>query len=491
MARIFLSHSHDDNFEASAVRDWLVSEGWDDVFLDLDPERGIVAGERWERALHQAAMRCEAVIFLVSKSWLDSGWCRKEYQLARSLNKQLFGVLIDSNLTLANIPPEYKGTWQAVDFGGGTDGQVFRTTLPGSHKESHVTFGRDGLRRLKRGLEKAGLDPMYFPWPPPQEPNRSPYRGLKPLETTDAGIFFGRDAPIVEAIDRLRGISDGEPPRILVIIGASGAGKSSFLRAGLLPRLKRDDRHFVVLPPIRPERAALSGENGLLGALYTASPGRGRAGVRQAISQGAAGVRPLLLEILRKAVGESLGSEDLRKPPAVVIAVDQGEELFRGEGSDEAHALLVLLRDLTSADGPTVIVVFAIRSDSYDALEHAKPLEGLPQATLPLLPLPRGAYKEVIEGPAARVTEGGNRLEVEPRLTQSLLDDIEQGGGSDALPLIAFTLEQLWLEFGSAGSLRLIDYQAFGGLRHDRRGGEARVRSRGHRFPYPARSFVA
>jgi len=64
------------------LRDWLAREGWDDVFLDLDPERGIAAGERWERALHEHANRCEAVIFLVSANWLASGWCLREYARA-------------------------------------------------------------------------------------------------------------------------------------------------------------------------------------------------------------------------------------------------------------------------------------------------------------------------------------------------------------------------------------------------------------------------
>ena len=66
MARIFISHSSANNAEAIALRDWLESEGWDDVFLNLDPERGIVAGERWERALNEAANRCEAVLFLAA-----------------------------------------------------------------------------------------------------------------------------------------------------------------------------------------------------------------------------------------------------------------------------------------------------------------------------------------------------------------------------------------------------------------------------------------
>src|SRR4051812_43468548 len=70
------------------------------------------------------------------------------------------------------------------------------------------------------------------------------------------GFSLGRDAAIVEALDSLRGLNDAAPPRLLVILGASGAGKSSFLRAGLLPRLARDDL-FLPLPIVRPERAAI------------------------------------------------------------------------------------------------------------------------------------------------------------------------------------------------------------------------------------------
>jgi len=75
MSRIFLSHSSANNAEAIAVRDWLADEGWrDDIFLDLDPERGIAAGDRWERKLHEAANVCEVEVFLVSRAWLASDW---------------------------------------------------------------------------------------------------------------------------------------------------------------------------------------------------------------------------------------------------------------------------------------------------------------------------------------------------------------------------------------------------------------------------------
>ena len=63
-----------DSFEAIGLVDWLAEAGWSEAFLDLDPERGIGANECWERRLHEASQRCEAVVFLVSRNWLVSGW---------------------------------------------------------------------------------------------------------------------------------------------------------------------------------------------------------------------------------------------------------------------------------------------------------------------------------------------------------------------------------------------------------------------------------
>ena len=62
MANIFISHSSRNSDRAIEVRNWLAANGWDDVFLDLDPERGIVAGQRWKEALQKAAHRCEVVL---------------------------------------------------------------------------------------------------------------------------------------------------------------------------------------------------------------------------------------------------------------------------------------------------------------------------------------------------------------------------------------------------------------------------------------------
>jgi hypothetical protein len=162
VARIYLSHSSSNNAEAVALRDWLAANGWkDEIFLDLDPQRGIAAGERWERALNEAANRCEAVLFLVSKAWLASVWCRNELNLAYRLNKRLFGLLI-GDLAVGELPEDLIGTWQIVQLAAGRDHVMLRAVLPITHEEAHVTFSAEGLARLKHGLEEAGLDSKYF-----------------------------------------------------------------------------------------------------------------------------------------------------------------------------------------------------------------------------------------------------------------------------------------------------------------------------------------
>ncbi len=454
MSRIFLSHSSKDDFAAAAIRDWLAESGWDDVFLDFHPAGGIKPGERWERALYEHAARCEAVLFLISRNWLASDWCRREYELARKLNKRIFVVVVD-DLAIPELPDYLTETHQAVALGAGADHRVFRVRRPETQEEHHVTFSKEGLARLKAGLTKAGLDPRFFAWPPENDPGRAPYRGLSPMEADDAGIFFGRDAPIVQALDALRGLAEAAPPRLFVLLGASGAGKSSFLRAGLLPRLDRDDRHFLPLPVIRPEHAMLKSERGLVSAIAAACAKAGlpetRAQIRQASEAGAQALRPILARLAGEAT--------------IVISIDQAEELFRAEGAADGEAFLSLLRDLTAVDGPRIIALFTIRSDSYDALERARPLEGLPQRTFALLPMPHGAYQTVIEGPAARLPTAGRGFEIEPALTQKLLEDIEAGGGADALPLLSFTLEQLYLDHEAAKRVTRADYESFGGFR--------------------------
>lgn len=463
MGKIFISHSSANNAEALAIDDWLHAQGWADTFLDLDPRRGLVAGDRWQAALKSAADSCELILIVISPDWAASRWCLAEFLLAKSLNKQIVGVLVKPT-PYETLPPELTAEWQLVDLTAGKMGWSTTIAPPRLPNETNVAFSEAGLARLSAGLQKAGLDPSHFPWPPADDPDRPPYRGLLPLDAGDAGIFFGRDGMIVLTLDGLRGLRAKAAPRFATILGASGAGKSSFLRAGLLPRLERDSRHFQVLPVIRPERAALTGEHGLAAALLAALGARNirlnRADIRNAVLAGADAVAPLLRQIVAPI---DPGGEPVM-PPILVLAVDQAEELLEpGDSAAEAGALLTLLADLARRDDPPLMVIFTIRSDGFGRLQDRPELTGTkPHHLIDLSPMPVGSYGDVIRGPARRLATGGRKLELEEPLVDALLEDIHRGGGKDALPLLAFTLERLYRDYGADGDLKLSEYQQLG-----------------------------
>ena len=458
MSRIFLSHSSKDAAQAMAVKAWMAEQGWDDVFLDLDPEGGLVVGERWQEALKQAASRCELVVFLISPDWAKSRWCLAEFLLARQLNKRIFGVII-APTPEDDLPVELRAEWQMVDLTVGAPDYRVEVRPPPGDAAVEVAFAGDGLMRLRAGMLSAGLDAGYFAWPPEDDPDRSPYPGLKPLEAADAGIFFGRDGAIVDALDRLRGLKDAAPPRMFVILGASGAGKSSFMRAGLLPRLARDDRHFLPLPPVRPGRAVLTGDSGFVAcldaALRAAGKRRARADILAAVEAGGDALAALLAEIASAADGA----------PTILLPIDQGEELFQADGAEEAARFLAALHGLLATDAPPLLALLTIRSDSYEPLQTAPALADVAQQTFSLPPLAQGAYSQVIEGPPRRLAGEDRALTVEQALVDALLADMAEGGAKDALPLLAFTLERLYRDYGGDGALKLADYEALGRAR--------------------------
>ncbi|MEP3334028.1 hypothetical protein [Sedimentitalea sp.] len=360
------------------------------------------------------------------------------------------------------VPVEMTAEWQIIDLTSGLEKRSFSVQQPTEGQSRKVRFSEDGLKRLKIGLRDAGLDPKFFAWPPEGDANRSPYRGLKAIDEEDAGIFFGREGPIVEGLDHLRGLREAAPPRMFVILGASGAGKSSYMRAGLLPRLRRDSRHFRVLPVIRPNRAVLEGDDGLIGALEGALRDVGqptaRSAIRNACQSGAEALATLLAPLVATADADP-------PPPALVLSIDQGEELFQADGAEEAQAFLGLLNDLLALDNPSLIALVTIRSDSYEPLQSARALEGIRQRTYSLPPMPRGAYSEVILGPVRRLVESTGPFVIEDTLVEALLGDIDESDAKDSLPLLAFTLERLYRDEGGDGDLKLSEYEATGRIR--------------------------
>jgi hypothetical protein len=436
VSRIFISHSSKNNDKAVAMQAWLRTHGWDDVFLDLDPKQGLVAGERWQDALKAAADRCQAILILVTPEWLASKWCLAEFLLAKQLGKRLFPVLV-APVEIDALPLEMSSSHQAVD----------------------LVSDPQGWERLREGLKRAGLDPESFAFPP----NRAPYPGFEPLTEQDAAIFFGREAFVLRGLDRLRIMSEAGVEKMLIILGASGAGKSSFLRAGLWPRLERDDRNFLPLPVIRPDRGVLDGRSGLWQALESAiarcprHPAvsqlpRARAEIARLVrARGLAHV----FSALRAAAAPAI---DAARPATIVLSIDQAEELLNEEGRDEADTFLELCTACIAAD-PRVMIVAAIRSDTYPRLQGDSRLQKIAFEPFDLPPFTEGALRVIIEGPAKIVDPP---LKLDPNLVETLLDE---ANGQDALPLLAFALGRLYQGYGAEGSLTLAQYDEMGRIK--------------------------
>ena len=474
MSRIFISHSSVNNAAALALASWLETKGWSDYFLDIDDSRGIAPGERWMAALAGAVDRCEAVIFLVSPAWRDSKYCFAEFFQAKNLGKRIFGVIVEP-IPLSQLPEQMTAEWQVCDLTDAGNPVSFSVAKLPFVRETVVSFPQAGLEALARGLQKAGLDASTFVWPPEGEPDRSPYPGLRALEEVDAAVFFGREASIVRAIDQMRLVRERDVEQLFVVLGASGAGKSSFLRAGLLPRLMRDSEHFIVLPPIRPERAAISGSQGLLnslkGALGAAGQPMSHAQVRAELASiGLAGV----LRRIKPAVQRADDAQRLAEP-TLIVPVDQAEELFASDGQDEARQFLAyidaLRKHLLPTESPAaggrrlrVLFVLTIRSDSLPKLQAQAALQPMSPVLFSLPAMPMSEFKAVIEGPAKRHSETVKPLIIAPQLTEQLVVDAQ---GADALPLLALTLEWLYREFTNAQGTRVgyDEYQRLGGVR--------------------------
>jgi WD40 repeat protein len=462
MYRVFLSHSRRDNAAAQALFRWLTQAEpslKDEIFLDVNPQTGFAPGVRWKSELARAVDRCEAVICLISPHWEASGECVAEARLAESLNKRVF---------CARIDPAAQGDrvreWQICDLFA--DGREEEITVEADDGEP-VVFSADGLARLLRGLRDAGIGAEYFPWPPEDDPQRAPYRGWQSMEDADAAVFFGRDAQILRGLDALRGMRATAVESLFVILGPSGVGKSSFLRAGLLPRLRRDHQNFLVADIVRPERAAVTGDHGLAQAIWRlrsrAGPGGPALGDVKAacLNADSTQLTGWLREAQRDAAGEGVA-------PTVVLPIDQGEELFSVEAGTESSACLALLGALLQTgaiDAVPLIAVMTIRADRYQSLQEAPDLLDVHTREFgELKPMPLTEYKDVITGPAERATAAGLRLDLDPALVARLLADAT--GGADSLPLLALTLSRLYLDYGSTGQLTLANYEAMGGTAH-------------------------
>jgi WD40 repeat protein len=264
----------------------------------------------------------------------------------------------------------------------------------------------------------------------PLRPAGSPYPGLRPFEASETHLFFGREEQVDALLARLH------RSRLVAVVGESGAGKSSLVRAGLLPALEAgfladagSDWRILLMRPGAAPLAALT--EALLGPGVLSPEG---------------GVPPhafAAAELRRGPLGLLQLLRDTRLPAHsnLLLVVDQFEEIFRFSSTahrDEADAFVDLLLHSVAQREQPVYLVLTMRSDYIGACARFR---GLPEALNDnqfLTPrLTREQVGMAIDGPA-RVFGGV----VDPVLVATLENEV--GDDPDQLPLLQHLLMRLW-----------------------------------------------
>ena len=264
---------------------------------------------------------------------------------------------------------------------------------------------------------------------------RSPYIGLRRFEEKDQALFFGRDAVIAKLLLAVR-----ERPMTLVA-GASGSGKSSVVRAGLIPHLHERLARLRVLTLV-PDRDPFAR---LQAALLQSGFDLDQVGPAREVSEH---TLVSLCSTLR-AADESW-----------LLFIDQFEEIFTlCTDAGRRQAFLDGLARLVEAGLPAVKLVVAMRSDFFDRFDpHPRLLELLQPAFFVTSP-DESELRLCIEQPAAR-----HGVTFEAGLVPEILQDLK--GRPGALPLLQYTLDLLWREDRPANDriLNTVNYRALGGI---------------------------
>jgi|GEM_PF-1645381 len=284
---------------------------------------------------------------------------------------------------------------------------------------------------------------------------QAPYLGLKTFDEAHARFFYGREALIDTLVERVKQTA------FLTVIGPSGSGKSSVVRAGLIPALKQgvdlagSDQWFYV-PPFPPGPRPMNA----LAAVLAALPSGGRLGTALAIENRLKHPDGLLFcadQLLEGRPGSRL-----------VLVVDQAEELWTlapSEGDareahrrDQQQPFIAQLLSTTQAIDRRVLVILTLRADFMGRVAGEPTLATVVKQQLEIVsPMAPPDLRRAIELPAE--VAGGT---FQPGLVDELIDQV--AGEPGALPLLEYTLEALWAAKQSDGTLTWEAYRAIGGV---------------------------
>ncbi|MFC8194108.1 XRE family transcriptional regulator [Streptomyces sp. NPDC057298] len=269
-----------------------------------------------------------------------------------------------------------------------------------------------------------------------------PYAGLRSFRQQDAEWFFGRERLLEELVGRL------ERQRFVMVIGTSGSGKSSLLRAGLVPHLEAAASTTVVLTPgARPlEECAVR-----LGAMAGLTPGA----LYEELREDPKNLGRLVRQITARSGptdGDGGGDGEL------VLVVDQFEEVFTlCQDAAERDVFIESLVSAASDDGGRCRVALGVRADFYaHCTRHAPLVEAIRDAQVPVGPMSLDELRRAVVQPAQRAG-----LTIEGALLATLI--AQAHGQAGVLPLLSHALLQTWRRRRGT-TLTLDAFEAVGGL---------------------------
>ena len=300
-----------------------------------------------------------------------------------------------------------------------------------------ATSSRPATIRSDTGLISLDAIEALLTTPP------NPYKGLRAFQEADAADFFGRDALVETLLQRLG--ETGDAHRFLAVVGPSGSGKSSVVKAGLVPAIRRGrisdwDRWFIV--DMTPGTEPLAE---LTNSLHSIAINT-EADLASMLANNVHG-----LHHSTQALLPDDGSE-------VILIIDQFEEIFTlvNDATRIQHFLDLITHTVTAPDS-RVRLILTLRADFYDRpLYYAGLGDLMRKRTELILPLSEPELRQVILAPAESAG-----LKVENQLTEVILSDIAHQ--QNALPLLQYTLTELY-EQRKKDTLTFEAYRQLGGI---------------------------
>ena len=420
---VFLSYNSADHCVVEDIARKLRDEGLE-PFLD---RWALAPGIRWRSELEETLGSCKAIAIFVGQGQMGS-WQQREVDVALDLQNR------SPNLPV--IPVLLPGCEPPLGFLGQLTWVDLRTRA--------IDQGIAILIRAARG-EPPDIDlQRHFD---SVRASICPYRGLLYFREEDAPFFFGREAAIEKLMDAV------QRQRLVAVVGASGSGKSSVVRAGLVPRLRNERRTVwetvTMVPTDHPFKALARALVPLIEPTINEVDCLAEAAklaehfLSQTIS-----VYDIVERILEKQSGTD----------RMLIVVDQFEEVYTLIADEVVRRrFLDELLATSSRTGSKANVALVLRGDFVGKALAYRPLsDRLQDAQVNLGPMARNELELAVQRPAERT-----HLEFEPGLISRILNDVGDEPGN--LPLLEFVLKELW-EKRRGCVLLNATYEDFGGL---------------------------